>query len=423
MGELNIYTVGMIIIFVLGYIMIALEHITKINKATCALLMAILCWTLQFANEGFSAQDNMTFLGVHINNVSQVVFFLIGAVTIVEIIDSHKGFQVISESIRVNSKRKLLWLTGGLAFGLSAVLDNLTTTILMISLLRKLIDDGDDKLLIGGGIVIAANAGGAWTPIGDITTTMLWIGGQITSFGIMKALFIPSVVCVVAALSCLTFMLKGDFPMRIMHFEEKEKNTHKGLIFSLGIASLIFVPIFKALTGLPPFMGILFGLSVLWLVTDILYYKTPEKENLRVPSILSKVDLSAALFFLGILLCIDALETAGILERLARWLDHSIANVNIIAALIGLISAVIDNVPLVAACMGMYDLSQYPPDSQFWTLVAYAAGTGGSILVIGSAAGIAFMGLEKVDFVWYVKRISLAALVGYFAGMGAYLLG
>ena len=422
MESLDPYAIGMIIVFVLGYFMITIEHVTHINKATCALLMAIICWILQFANKGFEHQENITFLGNHLANISQVVFFLLGAIGIVEIIDAHKGFKIISDRIQIHSKRQMLWVVGLLAFFLSAVLDNLTTTILMVSLVKKMIDEGDERLLIGGAVVIAANAGGAWTPIGDITTTMLWIGGQISTFGIMKQLFIPSLVCVLVSLGILTYSLKGNFAIKEIRADENDNVPYRGLIFALGIGSLIFVPFFKYLTGLPPFMGILLGLSVLWLVTDILHSRYEDRKQLMVPHILTKIDMSGILFFLGILLCINSLESAGILEQLAHWLDKNIPNVNIVAAFIGIASAIVDNVPLVAACMGMYDMTQYPQDSTFWVLVAYAAGTGGSMLIIGSAAGVAFMGLEKVDFFWFLKRISFAAMVGYFAGMASYLM-
>jgi NhaD family Na+/H+ antiporter len=420
MESIDPYKLSMVAVFAIGYLMIAFEHLTKINKATVALLMAIVCWVIQFS--GTVGVENTSFLVAHLANISQVIFFLIGAVAIVEIIDTHQGFRLISDSVNINSKRSLLWAIGLFAFFLSAILDNLTTTILMISILSKIVKPGEDRWIIGGGVVIAANAGGAWTPIGDITTTMLWIGGQISTLRIMWDLLLPSFVCLVASLFVLSFMLKGNFPVVEIKPAKSEPILHSTLIFCLGVGALVFVPVFKVITGLPPFMGVLFGLSVLWIVTDFLYRNRPETETLQVPYILSKVDLSTPLFFLGILLSINALETAGLLEMLAKWIDSHVSNVNVVAAFIGLASAVVDNVPLVAACMGMYDLATYPVDSPFWELVAYCAGTGGSILIIGSAAGVAYMSLEKVDFFWYLKRISLSAFVGYFAGMAAYLL-
>lgn len=422
---LNGYTISMIIVFVIGYALITLEHVTKINKTTVALLMAIICWILQFANHQtqLTSEENLNFLSTHIANISQVIFFLLGALSIVELINVHKGFKIISDVIKVESKVKLLWVLGVITFFLSSVLDNLTTTIVMVSLLQKLIDDQQDRWLIGGGVVIAANAGGAWTPIGDVTTTMLWIGGQLTSGAIIKSLFLPSISCFIVSFLFISRHLEGKIQYEKLAKDLDTKMEPKGhLIFILGIASLVFVPIFKMLTGLPPFMGILFGLGVLWLVTDIIHCKDRYTEHLRVPHVLTQIDLSGVLFFFGILLCIDALETAQLLERLAHWLDQRIGRADVIATIIGLASAIVDNVPLVAASMGMYSLEQYPVDDMFWQLVAYCAGTGGSILIIGSAAGVVFMGLEKVDFFWYFRKISFAAMIGYFAGIGVYKL-
>lgn len=420
---INAYTLGMIAIFVLGYAALTFEHVLRINKTTIALLMGIGCWILQFTNDIVydSPDENMNFLTHHLANISQVIFFLLGALTVVELISSHNGFKIISDNINVKSKRQLLWVLGVITFFLSAVLDNLTTTIVMISLIQKIIKDKEDRWLIGGAIVVAANAGGAWTPIGDVTTTMLWIGGQVTSVGVIKSLFLPSLACFIASFLCISYMLKGDitYPAK----EDTEAVEPLGnLIFALGIGALIFVPVFKLLTGLPPFMGIMFGLGVLWLVTDIAHRRDKNRHHLRVEHVITKIDMSGVLFFFGILLCINALETAGLLTGLAHWLDHKIGNTDLIATMIGIASAIVDNVPLVAASMGMYSMEQYPQDSSFWKLIAYCAGTGGSMLIIGSAAGVVFMGLEKVDFVWYFRRISFAALVGYFAGIGVYKL-
>lgn len=423
MDALHINAFLMIAVFIIGYFFITIEHYTKINKATVALMMAILCWIIQFASNHGQVDKNILFLEEHLASVSQVIFFLIGALTVVEIINAHKGFRVISDLIHFRSKRKMLWVVSILTFFLSSVLDNLTTTIVMVSLLRKLIDENQDRLLIGGAIVIAANAGGVWTPIGDVTTTMLWIGGQISTWNIIRDLFIPSLVCIVAACAFMTFMLKGDFPEKYVHMDDKRVEPLGQLVFFLGIGLLIFVPIFKILTGLPPFMGMLFALSVLWLVTDVAHRHFEDREHLRVPHILTKVDLSGTLFFLGILLCIGALYTMGILEKLAGWLDGNIGNLSVISLAIGLASAVIDNVPLVAATMGMYTLERFPQNHSFWEMIAYCAGTGGSVLIVGSAAGVVFMGMEKADFLWYLKRISIPALIGYFAGFLAYLAG
>jgi NhaD family Na+/H+ antiporter len=411
----------MSLVFVIGYFLITIEHYTKVNKATCALLMAVLCWIIQFEGSQYTLEENIQHLGTHISGVSQVVFFLIGALTIVETINVHQGFKVVSDAISVSSKKALLWATGLIAFFLSSVLDNLTTTIVMVTILQKLLDDKQDRMLIGGGVVIAANAGGAWTPIGDVTTTMLWIGGQISSFKVMKELFLPSFACFAASFFMLSLYLKGKFVKKSV-MEKTVSQPGGKLIFSVGLGALIFVPIFKALTGLPPFMGVLFGLGVLWLITDYLHSHFEDRSHLRIPSVLTKIDLSSVIFFLGILLCVDALETAGILEQLDHFFARTIGNLSIIAVILGIASAVIDNVPLVAAAISMYDFTEIPSDSSFWHLIAYTAGTGGSLLIIGSAAGVVYMGLEKVDFFWYLKRISLSALVGYVAGLLFYFL-
>lgn len=422
MEPLDLYSYLMILAFIVGYFFITIEHYTGINKATIALLMAVVTWTIQFIDPYWTGEYNQTFLGHHLANISQVVFFLLSALTIVEIISMHKGFNVIANFIQFKSKRKLLWVVGFITFFLSAILDNLTTTIVMISLLRKLIDDVDERLFMGGAVVIAANAGGAWTPIGDVTTTMLWIGGQLSTLNVIKVLFLPSFVCLLTALAIFSIFVKGNFKKKEVHFSQDEIEPMGRFIFYFGIACLVFVPVFKIITGLPPFMGMLFGLSAMWLVTDILHRKYDDRHHLRVPYVLGKIDLSGTLFFLGILLCIDALDTAKILEHLAVYLNDTIGNTTLIATAIGLASAVVDNVPLVAATMGMYDLAQYPMDHHLWELIAYAAGTGGSILLIGSAAGVAFMGMEKVNFIWYIKKITLPAMVSYFAGIIVYQL-
>lgn len=418
---MNVIDLLMILTFVIGYTLITLEHLVKINKSSIALMMAIICWSLEFTSLQFSHSEHLSALSEHLAGVSQVVFFLFGALVIVEIINAHRGFKLISNYIRVRSKVKLLWSLGFLTFFLSAILDNLTTTIVMVTLLSKLVKKGEDRLLLGGAIVIAANAGGAWTPIGDVTTTMLWIGGQLSSYSILTQLFLPSLACLVLAFSVLSLGLKGSFEESESLAPAKEEPFSR-LIFWSGLLCLIFVPIFKAITGLPPFMGIILGMALLWLITDIVHRDNDERSHLRVPHIITKIDVSSVLFFLGILLCIDALHTAGILDTVAKKMDEWLGNASLIAVIIGLASAVVDNVPLVAASMGMYSLSVYPQDANFWNLIAFCAGTGGSILVIGSAAGVAFMGLEKVDFFWYFRRVGIPALVGYFGGIGIYLL-
>jgi NhaD family Na+/H+ antiporter len=409
--------------FGLGYILIVFEHNLKINKASAAIVMAILCWMFVFLGNESSLNENVIILSENFSNVVQIVFFLLGAMTIVELIDSHKGFKIVTDFISVRSKVKLLWATSLIGFFLSSVLDNLTSTIVMISLLRKLVPDKEEQKFFGAMMVIATNAGGAWTPIGDVTTTMLWIGGQISTVGIMKSLFIPSIICLLAPLICMSFFLKGSYPEISKEKRDLAKPEPKSkLVFWMGVASLVFVPILKASTGLPPFMGILLGLGIMWLVTDLVHYKHEERTHLRVPHILTRVDVSGVLFFLGILLAVSSLEVIGVLKEAAVWLSDKLPTESTLAFLIGIISAVIDNVPLVAATMGMFDLSAYPQDSRLWEMIAYAAGTGGSILVIGSAAGVAYMGLEKVDFLWYFKRISLLALIGYVAGFASYFL-
>jgi Na+/H+ antiporter NhaD/arsenite permease-like protein len=379
--------------------------------------MAVLAWMFLFLQA-----PNPHALGEKVNEVSQIILFLLGAITLVEVIDVHKGFKVITDLIQTSSKKKLLWIMGFTTFFLSAILDNLTTTIVMISLLRKLVPDTKERMILGAMVVIAANAGGAWTPIGDVTTTMLWINGNITTLNVMKALFIPSIFSLVIALILLGWNLKGIYPNIVRRAHEEEVEPGSRLVFYLGVGALIFVPIFKALTGLPPFMGILIALGALWMVTDILHAPYETRQHLRVPQILTRIDTSGVLFFLGILLCISALDVAGLLAELAHFLDATIGNISVIMTLIGIISAIIDNVPLVAAGIGMYDMQTYPPDSYLWQMLAYCAGTGGSILIIGSAAGVAFMGLEKVNFIWYVKRVSLIALVSYLAGVAVFML-
>lgn len=410
-----------LLIFIFGYSAIILEHYIKVNKTAVALFMAVACWAVYFVSAGAPVKESIVHLNLHVSSVSQIILFLLGAMTIVELVDAHRGFKVVTDVIRTSSKRKMLWIVSITTFFLSSVLDNLTTTILMISLLRKLVRDPKDKLVYCVLTVIAANAGGAWTPIGDVTTTMLWIDGQISSLAVMKALFLPSAISLLVPLAYYTFRVKGRFSGLKQEEDEKEEPGAR-LIFILGVAGLVFVPIFKAWTGLPPFMGVLIGLAVLWLATDILHFRYDVRRHLRVPHILTKIDTSGVLFFLGILLCVSALESAHILTDLAAYLSAKVGSMQVIATLIGLFSAVVDNVPLVAATMGMYSLEQFPTNHTLWMMIAYAAGTGGSILIIGSAAGVALMGMEKIDFVAYMKKASLPALAGYLAGMGVYLL-
>jgi len=442
-----------ILVFVVGYFAIALEHPIKINKTASALLTAVICWTiftvsgasetllnsdryLHFLEElgekaaSLSAGElHLEFveeqLGHHLVEIAQILFFLMGAMTIVELVDAHHGFKFITDRIKTKNPIVLLWVVCFVTFFLSSVLDNLTTTIVMVSLIRKLIPDKEMRMFFAGMIVIAANAGGAWSPIGDVTTTMLWIGGQISAGAIMKGMFIPSIVCAVVPLLFLTFTMKGS----LGEFKEDANATAStiktgNLMLALGVGALISVPIFKTVTHLPPYMGMLLGLGVLWVVSELINPNMDENEKKQYTAThaLAKIDMPSVLFFLGILLAVGALQSMGTLANFAGYLNTTFGDNRIIITLIGLLSAIVDNVPLVAASMGMYSLETYPMDDFIWLYLAYCAGTGGSILIIGSAAGVAAMGMEKIEFGWYLKRISLLAALGYFAGAGVYLL-
>jgi Na+/H+ antiporter NhaD/arsenite permease-like protein len=413
-----------ILLFVLGYAAIALEHSLKINKAASALLTGVLCWTVYILNSGDKKLVEHQ-LAEHLSDISSILFFLLGAMVIVELVDAHDGFDLVTQRIRTTSRRRLLWLVGFITFFLSPMLDNLTTTIVMVSLVRKLVADRNDRLLLAGVIVIAANAGGAWSPIGDVTTTMLWIGGQITAANIVKVLFLPSLVCLLLPLFLLSRKMRGN--VRVPEKEEVSLQNstpfERNAVFGIGIGALLFVPIFKTVTHLPPYMGMLLGLGAMWVLTEMIHSKKDEIEKgpRSVNHALRKVDTPSILFFLGILVAIAALESIGTLHHLAEWLDRSVGNVTAIGVLIGFLSAVVDNVPLVAAAQGMYSLDTYPPDHFFWELIAYCSGTGGSTLIIGSAAGVAAMGMENISFFWYLRRISLLAALGYLAGVAVYV--
>jgi Na+/H+ antiporter NhaD/arsenite permease-like protein len=411
-----------LIAFSIGYALIALESKVKINKAAIALFTGVFLWSIYILNRSGS-EEIVHELIEHVGSISQILFFLIGAMTIVELMDSYNGFKVITRLIKTNNKRILLVILSVITFVLSAILDNLTTTIVMVTLSRKLIEDKNERLFFIGMIVIAANSGGAWTPIGDVTTTMLWIGGQITTVNIMQKIFLPSLVSMIIPLSIISFMIKGNFH-RIIDTNQSAnvQNIERNIVFITGIGALIFVPIFKSITHLPPFMGILIGLSVLWIVTEVLNKDRDHAEKITVTNALRKIDIPSILFFLGILLAVAALESTNLLSDLATMLTTYVGNLKVIAIFLGILSAIIDNVPLVAASMGMYDLQTFPTDHYFWELIAYCAGTGGSILIIGSAAGVAAMGIEKIDFFWYLKNISLVALIGYLSGAFLYIL-
>ncbi len=433
-----------VLAFVIGYALIALEHPLKIDKAATAVLTGVVCWVLLVLGFEsmplFSAAEAVP-AGVenpaayidhalfeHLGEVAGILFFLLGAMTVVELIDAHDGFRVITERITTTNRVRLLWILSLVSFFLSAVLDNLTTAIVMSALLRRLASRKEDMWLLAGFVIIAANAGGAWSPIGDVTTIMLWIGGQVSASNVIKTLFVPSLISIFVPLIIASFLMKGNVK-KPAHQEEGSHGylttpRQQRIIFALGVLSLLFVPFFKSLTHLPPFLGILFGLGVLWVVTELMHHdhESESRKTLTVVAVLRRIDTPSILFFLGILLAVAALETSGHLRLMAGVLDRTLGNIYAINTLIGLLSAIVDNVPLVAATMGMYPLSQFPMDHPFWELLAYCAGTGGSVLIIGSAAGVAAMGVLKIDFIWYLRKISLYALSGYFSGILAYYL-
>lgn len=450
----------MVVIFVLGYVAIAFEHPLKVDKAASALIIGTLCWVAYVLGA-----ENILSLGYshswkefqtlypamagvegihhfiveyeiirHIGEIGEILFFLLAAMTIVEFVDQHQGFKVITDKINTTSKVKLLWLISFLTFFMSALLDNLTTTIVMVALLRKLIDDKQTRWFFASMVVLAANAGGAWSPIGDVTTIMLWIGGQITAAKIIMGVFLPSLVCMALPVAVLSFTMKGKIQRPSQTLNEKEYTTkfEQRLMLVLGVAGLLFVPVFKTLTHLPPYMGMLLSLGLIWVVSEIIHRNKPDeiKGKLKITAVLRKVDTPTVLFFLGILSAVAALQSAGQLSLLSQVLDEKLGNVNLIAIAIGVLSSVVDNVPLVAGAMGMYPISaagtsgymaSFVQDGVFWEFLAYTAGTGGSMLIIGSAAGVAAMGLEKIDFIWYLKKISWLALLGYLAGAAVYM--
>ena len=457
----------MVVIFVLGYVAIALEHPLKVNKAASALIIGTLTWVAyiigvqDILDLGFSsAWNDFLVLHPHANNyeemvhfvgteqtleyladASKIIFFLLGAMTIVEIVDQHQGFKVITDKIKTTNPITLLWILSFLTFFMSAALDNLTTTIVMVAILRKLVKEKEQRWFMASMIILAANAGGAWSPIGDVTTIMLWIDGQVTTLRIILGVFLPSLVSMIVPLLIITFFYPKKEVERpeIDSSEDCEFTTKRERIFMLilGIGSLLFVPVFKTTTHLQPYMGMLLGLGVMWVVTELMHRVKPEedKRKLTVVGILTRVDVPTILFFLGILMAVASLSSAGHLDILSQYLDEKVGDIYIINMIIGLLSSVVDNVPLVAGAMGMYDVVSpdmvqtladpnyaqfFVQDGAFWEFLAYCAGTGGSILIIGSAAGIAAMGMEKIDFIWYLKNISLLALAGYLAGAGVY---
>ena len=472
----------MVVIFVLGYTAIALEHPLKIDKAASALLTGTILWALYalystgLLDLGLSptwemaksmAQDVSNFvkpnvgegyfdhawentvltahnvshfvvhdLEHHLIEIAEILFFLLGAMTIVETVDQHQGFKLITDKIKTTNKVKLLWILSFLTFFMSAALDNLTTTIVLVALLRKLIDDKKTRWFFASMVVLAANAGGAWSPIGDVTTIMLWIGGQVTSVEIISDVFLPSLITMMVPLIIVSFTQKGEVQRPLLDEDDTREFTssfERKLLLIMGVGALLFVPVFKTTTHLPPYLGMLFGLGVIWVTTEILHRNKPleDRRKLTVIGVLKKIDVPTIFFFLGILTAVAALQSVGHLAVLAKYLDENLHNIYAINLIIGILSSIVDNVPLVAGAMGMYPiaddgtigyLSDFVIDGKFWQFLAYCAGTGGSILIIGSAAGVAAMGLEKIDFIWYLKKISLLALIGYLAGAGTYYL-
>jgi len=418
--------VGLLLVFFIGYLAITFEGVLKINKSAVALITAVLCWSLIIFD---TPEKNIVLeaLSHHLSEISEILFFLLGAMTIVELIDAHDGFQNIVDRIKTTHKTKLIFLIGLITFFLSAVLDNLTTTIVMASILNKLVADQKTKWRLLGLVVISANAGGAFSPIGDVTTTMLWIGGQVTALNIIKQSFFASFICMVLPAIIINHTIKGRIifkneaaPSLNFTTNAKERN----FIFVAGIVCLLFVPVFKTLTHLPPYMGMLFCLGVMWVITEVIHNKKHESEKglLSVNHALRKIDTPSILFFFGILLSVSSLQYVGVLPQIAQYLNDVMGSINGVAISIGMLSAVFDNVPLVAALQNMYSLQTYPTDHYFWELIAYTAGTGGSILIIGSAAGVAVMGMEKIDFFWYLKNISWIAFIGFLTGAAVFIL-
>lgn len=455
----------LICLFFIGYLGIALEHPLKIDKTAIALLLGMLLWILyalgaeyivpavdgeglkeyiaqnaRMAGESLHTQSLNYILDVKIvealGDITQTLFFLIGAMTIVELVDIHGGFTVITDHIRTNSKKKLLWIICLTTFVFSAVLDNMTTTIVMVLLLRKLVEDQKERWLYAGMVVIAANTGGAWSPIGDVTTIMLWVKGNVTALALIERVLLPSIVAMIVPLLIIAPQLKGELPSRKpdpAKAGEFISTRDRMLIFILGVGGLLFVPIFKSITHLPPFVGMLLVLGALWLFTDILYNgkRIERRKQHRLPDVVSRIDMPSILFFLGILMAVQVLDASGILEATAMWLDDAVHNVYIINVMLGILSSIFDNVPLVAGVMGMYPvadpgsigyMANFVEDGIFWEFLSYCAGVGGSLLIIGSAAGVIAMGLEKINFGWYLKKFTFAALLGYLAGAGVYVL-
>ncbi len=420
-------TTSLILIFIVAYIAIALEEPLRINKSAAALVGAGILWAVYALSKGDPHLVDEE-LSQSLVETAQITFFLIGAMTIVEVVDAHDGFDVITSRLKAASLAQLAWMIGFVTFFLSAALDNLTTTIVMVSLIRRLLREREDRLMMVGVIVICANSGGAWSPIGDVTTTMLWIGGQVTTGAIVTKLILPSLANMLVVLSVVGWMVRGRPALAPERVDDPEQRVtspfERNLMFTMGLTALLSVPVFKAVTHLPPFLGILLGLGVVWTIGDLVHRDKDglDRERVTIAQALTRIDMTAIVFFIGILLAVATLEHAGLLAALAQWLDETVGRLDIIVLVIGLVSAIVDNVPMVAAAMGMYDMTTHPPDSFLWEFLAYSAGTGGSILIIGSAAGVAAMGMERVDFIWYLRRFSLLALLSYLVGAAVYIV-
>ncbi len=422
------FTLVIVILFLIGYLFIALESVTEVNKAAIALLMCVLCWSVYVFSPGAEIGE---MLKMHLGDTAETLFFLMGAMTIVEIVDANGGFNFVRDLMKTRDKRKLLWRVAIATFFLSAILDNLTTSIVMIMVLRKLVRDNKERMIYAGLVIIAANAGGAFSPIGDVTTIMLWIKGMITTQGVITEIFLPSVMAMVVPTFILQYSLHGKFD-KTQNFEQAQVSafteTQRKIIFFCGVGGLIFVPIFRAITNLPPYMGILLVLGVLWTTTEIFHRQLDENDTMakRVTDLLTRIDIPTILFFLGILMAVACLEEVGVLTQLGEELDRLTGgNHYLVTGIIGVLSSIVDNVPLVAGCMGMYPIAptgDMAVDGIFWQLLAYCAGVGGSMLIIGSAAGVIVMGLEKISFGWYLKRMTWVAFVGYLAGILCYWL-
>lgn len=420
------FTLIIVALFLVGYLFIALESVTEINKAAIALLMCVLCWSVYVFSPGAEIGE---MLKMHLGDTAETLFFLMGAMTIVEIVDANGGFNFVRDLMKTRDKRKLLWRVAIATFFLSAILDNLTTSIVMIMVLRKLVRENKERMIYAGLVIIAANAGGAFSPIGDVTTIMLWIKGMITTQGVITEIFLPSVMAMVVPTFILQYSLHGKFD-KTQNFEQGQVSsfteTQRKVIFCCGVGGLIFVPIFRAITNLPPYMGILLVLGILWTTTEIFHRQIDEHDTMakRVTDLLTRIDIPTILFFLGILMAVACLEEIGVLTQLGETLDKATGgNHYLVTGIIGVLSSIVDNVPLVAGCMGMYPIAptgDMAVDGIFWQLLAYCAGVGGSMLIIGSAAGVIVMGLEKISFGWYLKRMTWVAFAGYIAGIACY---